>query len=447
MHGLRDPRRHGRQARRARPRGVRAGRRRLLPDAARRARDRGRRSGSRSSSCSWTTTATRRSARSRARSARDGFGTHYRCAATRRCRSTARPPAATAAGRPRRQRRSLGAAVIRARDDRRAARGAGEARGADGPRVVTSRPTATSACPSYESWWDVPVAEVSDAASVRGPARRYERGRAAARATWSRAMLAARRPARRRTAAISRHPGARGLDATSGSRRSRLAEGAPARATPASASCACVVAGSDVRPSSASGRRSAVARRRSRARPTRPTCRPGRSRDRARRATARRSRCAGHRRRRRGRRARAARQREIERRDPRARRQDAGSTHPDGRPRGRVAAGRRGAHAGRPLVELPAAQARPRRAAAGDAARGDLLPPRRAGARLRRCSACTPTTARSTKRSRSATANGARAPRLSPRLRAAGLRGLLPQRDGRAAPLWPSPTTPITSGR
>ena len=43
VHGLRDPRRHRRQARRARARGVRPRRRRLLPDAPRRARHRGRR--------------------------------------------------------------------------------------------------------------------------------------------------------------------------------------------------------------------------------------------------------------------------------------------------------------------------------------------------------------------------------------------------------------------
>ena len=48
VHGLRDPGRHGRQARRARARGLRARRRRLVPDAAGRARHRGRRAASRS---------------------------------------------------------------------------------------------------------------------------------------------------------------------------------------------------------------------------------------------------------------------------------------------------------------------------------------------------------------------------------------------------------------
>ena len=48
VHGLRDPGRHGRQARRARARGLRPGRRRLVPDAAGRARHRGGRAASRS---------------------------------------------------------------------------------------------------------------------------------------------------------------------------------------------------------------------------------------------------------------------------------------------------------------------------------------------------------------------------------------------------------------
>ena len=64
------------------------------------------------------------------------------------------------------------------------------------------------------------------------------------------------------------------------------------------------------------------------------------------------------------------------RRDPRLRRARAhGPSDPDGRPRGRLAAGLRGDHASRPLVELSAAQARPRRSPGRDAAGGDVLPP------------------------------------------------------------------------
>ena len=47
----------------------------------------------------------------------------------------------------------------------------------------------------------------------------------------------------------------------------------------------------------------------------------------------------------------------------------------------------------RALVELPAAQARPRRAARGVLPRGDLLPPHRTRRRASACSASTPTTA------------------------------------------------------
>ena len=35
--------------------------------------------------------------------------------------------------------------------------------------------------PSYETWWDVPVAEVSDDESVRAARAEYERARAAQR--------------------------------------------------------------------------------------------------------------------------------------------------------------------------------------------------------------------------------------------------------------------------
>ena len=71
-------------------------------------------------------------------------------------------------------------------------------------------------------------------------------------------------------------------------------------------------------------------------------------------------------------------------RDPRTRRPRAlHPPDPDGERRGGVAARGRGADPGRPLVELPAAQARPRRSSAPVAAGGDLLPPHQARARLR----------------------------------------------------------------
>ena len=108
-----------------------------------------------------------------------GFGTHYRFAANG---SLPVDDAAGATRQPRVRRapldlaanaESLGARVIRARDDRRPARGAGAARrGADGPVVVYIETDRYAGVPSYEGWWDVPVAEISDAG------RRARRARA-----------------------------------------------------------------------------------------------------------------------------------------------------------------------------------------------------------------------------------------------------------------------------
>jgi 3D-(3,5/4)-trihydroxycyclohexane-1,2-dione acylhydrolase (decyclizing) len=76
---------------------------------------------------------------------------------------------------------SLGARVIRARtiDDVRDA--LGSARGADGPVVIHVEVDRYAGVPSYESWWDVPVAEVSDDAAVRAARDRYEHARDAQR--------------------------------------------------------------------------------------------------------------------------------------------------------------------------------------------------------------------------------------------------------------------------
>jgi 3D-(3,5/4)-trihydroxycyclohexane-1,2-dione acylhydrolase (decyclizing) len=52
------------------------------------------------------------------------------------------------------------------------------ARGADGPVVVYIEVDRYKGVPSYESWWDVPVAEVSEEQSVRSARREYERAQA-----------------------------------------------------------------------------------------------------------------------------------------------------------------------------------------------------------------------------------------------------------------------------
>jgi 3D-(3,5/4)-trihydroxycyclohexane-1,2-dione acylhydrolase (decyclizing) len=76
---------------------------------------------------------------------------------------------------------SLGAQVLRADtvDELRAA--LAEARAADGPAVVYVETDRYASVPSYESWWDVPVAEVSEQPDVRDARENYERARRAQR--------------------------------------------------------------------------------------------------------------------------------------------------------------------------------------------------------------------------------------------------------------------------
>jgi 3D-(3,5/4)-trihydroxycyclohexane-1,2-dione acylhydrolase (decyclizing) len=112
-----------------------------------------------------------------------GFGTHYRFArngslaidADGVVRAEALPVDLAANA------ESLGAAVIRARtiDDLRS--GLEAARGAAGPTVVFIETDRYAGVPSYDGWWDVPVAEVSESESVRAARREYERAHGAQR--------------------------------------------------------------------------------------------------------------------------------------------------------------------------------------------------------------------------------------------------------------------------
>jgi 3D-(3,5/4)-trihydroxycyclohexane-1,2-dione acylhydrolase (decyclizing) len=72
---------------------------------------------------------------------------------------------------------SLGAKVIRAAtiDELRAALTA--TRDPEGPVVIYIESDRYTGVPDYESWWDVPVAEVSDQADVRTARKSYERAR------------------------------------------------------------------------------------------------------------------------------------------------------------------------------------------------------------------------------------------------------------------------------
>ncbi|MGI8713041.1 MAG: 3D-(3,5/4)-trihydroxycyclohexane-1,2-dione acylhydrolase (decyclizing) [Solirubrobacteraceae bacterium] len=76
---------------------------------------------------------------------------------------------------------SLGAGVLRAAtiDELRAR--LAQARGADGPVVVCIETDRYTGVPSYDGWWDVPVAEVSESERVQSARREYEQARSAQR--------------------------------------------------------------------------------------------------------------------------------------------------------------------------------------------------------------------------------------------------------------------------
>jgi 3D-(3,5/4)-trihydroxycyclohexane-1,2-dione acylhydrolase (decyclizing) len=70
---------------------------------------------------------------------------------------------------------SLGARVLRARTIEELREGLAGARGVDGPVVVYIEADRYKGVPSYESWWDVPVAEVSEEDGVRAAREAYDR--------------------------------------------------------------------------------------------------------------------------------------------------------------------------------------------------------------------------------------------------------------------------------
>jgi 3D-(3,5/4)-trihydroxycyclohexane-1,2-dione acylhydrolase (decyclizing) len=115
-----------------------------------------------------------------------GFGTHYR---RREERQLLDAPDGDGPAQPAEplpidlaaNAESLGAAVFRAHglDELRAA--LDEARRAPGPAVVHVEVDRYAGVPSYESWWDVPVAEVSDDPRVQAARTEYEESRHAQR--------------------------------------------------------------------------------------------------------------------------------------------------------------------------------------------------------------------------------------------------------------------------
>ena len=109
-----------------------------------------------------------------------GFGTHYRSHDGRQLLDDA-PLAEPLSIDLAANAESLGARLIRTRtiDELRAA--LEEARGASGPVVLHIEVDRYEGVPSYEGWWDVPVAEVSEDERVRSAREEYERARKAQR--------------------------------------------------------------------------------------------------------------------------------------------------------------------------------------------------------------------------------------------------------------------------
>jgi len=70
--------------------------------------------------------------------------------------------------------RSLGAHVCAARDIAQLKEALAEARRQTRSTVIVIETNAEKRAPGYESWWDVPIAEVSSMASVREARRRFE---------------------------------------------------------------------------------------------------------------------------------------------------------------------------------------------------------------------------------------------------------------------------------
>ena len=115
-----------------------------------------------------------------------GFGTHYRRREERQLLDAPNGggPAQPAEPLPidlAANAESLGAAVFRAHGVEELHAALDEARRAPGPAVVHVEVDRYAGVPTYESWWDVPVAEISDDPRVRAARTEYEEARRAQR--------------------------------------------------------------------------------------------------------------------------------------------------------------------------------------------------------------------------------------------------------------------------
>jgi 3D-(3,5/4)-trihydroxycyclohexane-1,2-dione acylhydrolase (decyclizing) len=111
-----------------------------------------------------------------------GFGTHYRRQDGTQLldRPDGEGPATDAPPLPvdlAANAESLGARVLRTRTIDELRDALEEARGESGPVVVHIEVDRYAGVPSYEGWWDVPVAEVSEDSAVRSAREEYEEAR------------------------------------------------------------------------------------------------------------------------------------------------------------------------------------------------------------------------------------------------------------------------------
>ena len=111
-----------------------------------------------------------------------GYGTHYRVAGNGSLpvddgRAYDPVPVDLAANAE-----SLGARVLRAASVPELRGALADARGADGPVVIHIESDRYAGVPSYESWWDVPVAEVGGDDAVREARAAYDEARRRQRA-------------------------------------------------------------------------------------------------------------------------------------------------------------------------------------------------------------------------------------------------------------------------
>jgi 3D-(3,5/4)-trihydroxycyclohexane-1,2-dione acylhydrolase (decyclizing) len=112
-----------------------------------------------------------------------GFGTHYRRSANGSVPVDAADGGAPAGGAEAlpvdlaANAESLGATVFRARTIPDLREALARARETAGPVVVHIETDRYAGVPSYESWWDVPVAEVSDDPAVQAARAAYEQAR------------------------------------------------------------------------------------------------------------------------------------------------------------------------------------------------------------------------------------------------------------------------------